>query len=143
MGLLLYLETALDVVPPTSGEAFLTFSLALGHGALRTSHYVDYLGAPGAYYGEVGPEYDRDWGLWSARGALVLAWASGGYNDLYFDVPYAAVNALTMTLRVTRSLNEWLYLSAQCEGTTLLHGPLSRASNTYTATAELTLGLRH
>lgn len=142
-GLLLYLETSLDVVPPTSGEAYATASVALGRGAVRTSHYVHYLGAPGAYYGEIGPEYDRDQGPWSYHGALVLAWASDSYNKLYFDVDEAAFNTLTLTLRGTRTFARGLYVSVQLEGSTLLHGPLSAVSNTYVGTGGLAFGISH
>jgi hypothetical protein len=105
---------------PSTAEASLEASVALGFLHWRTTDYVDVLHAPGACFGTLGASLEPKVGRWSFSALADVAWATPAYNQVYFDTHVAALDLADFGASAQVDLSDVFYLAVHSEVSALL-----------------------
>ncbi|HSA59562.1 MAG TPA: hypothetical protein VLJ37_07745 [bacterium] len=114
---------------PSTGEFSVWFAYPVGPVRIFTDQVADVVRYPGAYFGDVGVDFER--GLVSRlkmTAALTLAWATAKYNEANGGVDKAALNSLYWDLGFVYEPWSFLYLRPHMQVSVLLDPDLRRAS---------------
>lgn len=96
---------------PSTAEAGLKLSRPLGPLTLFTTHTVDVREYRGAYFGELGLNYERELGKHAElESSISLGWASARFNEAYIGPSTSAVNLASFELGITWQLRGGSYV---------------------------------
>jgi hypothetical protein len=118
-----------------TAEASLESTLTVGAIHAFTDHYFDIAGNPGAYYGNIGAEYERTVGKWTFTAAADVGWATAAFNRAYLGVSVDSLNVAEVSASTRYDLTKVVYVALHAGASTLLRSALLRAG------AEQTLGV--
>jgi hypothetical protein len=119
--------SSLDVGPHSTFELSLDASVRLGAVRLLATNHVDVRARAGAYYGTLGPEFERETGRWTLKAGADVAYASASFNDEYFGTSSTALNLVEGRLGAQYDLSDHVYFALHAEVSTLV-APSLRAS---------------
>ena len=125
-GVVLY-YTPNEPGPQLTTEATLELSYRLGFWRVLTETYIDIQSSPGAYFGTLGTEYEREVHDWTFKALLDFGWATAEFNKAYFGADTAAMNLIHARLSVRYDLTDLLYFALHADMSTLLHPALRRS----------------
>jgi hypothetical protein len=113
---------------PSTTELGLKVSRPVGPVTLFTSHWIDVQEVAGAYYGELGLEYERELApKWTLQASGIFGWGSSRFNQAYIGPNETAANAFSVSLALTRSLGGGVYVRPHIQYSRLLDGALRGA----------------
>ena len=99
-----------------SGELAINATLPVGPISLVTDQIVDVMEYSGAYFGDVGIEYEREISSeLSFSSYLYLRWGSSKFNENYIGLSKGALNYTDLGLSFPYYLTEGLYLAPHAE----------------------------
>lgn len=117
-----------QVEAPATCELALRLSRALGPVSVFSSHSIDVAACPGAYYGDLGAEWERE--LLPGLGATVsvcTGWASAEFNATYAGPARWALNAVEAEAAATWQILPFLYLRPHIAASSLVDAELRAA----------------
>lgn len=101
---------------PSTAEAFVRLSRAVGPTRVFTKQIVDVLGYRGAYYGEAGISVEQAMPRRTTLAAAVgLGWGSAAFNRAYVGIQCSALNLLTIEASLAHASTEQLTLKPHVE----------------------------
>ena len=99
-----------------SGELAVKASPPVGPASLATDQIVDVMKYEGAYFGDVGIEYERGINSkLSFSASSYLAWASSKFNQSYVGLSKSALNYADLGISLPYHVTERLYLTPHAE----------------------------
>jgi len=106
----------LSIAASKSTEASLKISYPVGPLRVFTAHSVDVWKQKGAYFGEGGIEYNRQFSKKNKlETSLSFGWASSSFNNAYADVNKAAFNVVGLECSFTHYFKKHFYLNPHFE----------------------------
>jgi hypothetical protein len=113
-GLFLYTSSS-QGERPTTVEASLDLSYALGGLRLRSSGKLDVVMYPRAYFGTIGAEYEQSSGRWSLESSVELGWANAPFNRAHLHVDTGALDVIELGVASRYALTDLIYVSPHAE----------------------------
>lgn len=99
-----------------TGELALRAVLPVGPASLATDQIVDVMEYEGAYFGDVGIEYEREINsMLSFSSYLYVRWASATFNESYVGLSKGALNVTDLGVALPCYITENLYLTPHVE----------------------------
>jgi hypothetical protein len=99
-----------------SGELAVKASLPIGPVSLSTDHIIDVVKYKGAYFGDLGIEYEKEFNSKLSFGSyLYIRWASDKFNQNYTGLEEGSLNYADLGLSLPYYLTENLYLTPHLE----------------------------
>ncbi len=121
-----YYPSQLD--SPTTAEFDLKVSYPIGPISLYTTQSVDIVQYQGAYFGDFGLFYEKEFfPNFSLETFASVGWANGRFNEVYVGIDKAALNVFTYNLTLYYYPVDFFFLKPHVEVTTLLNNSLKRA----------------
>ncbi len=113
----------------STGELSVWFAYPVGPVRIFTDQVVDVVRYPGAYFGDIGVDFERDLlSRLKLTTSATLAWATAKYNDANAGVAKASLNAFYWDFGFVYEPFKFFYLRPHMQVSVLLDPDLRRAS---------------
>lgn len=112
--------------PQSTGEGSLEAALKLGDFQLLTTQFVDIASTRGAYFGTLGPAYERQWKRFTLKASVDVGWANATFNHFYFRWREGGANVAESSVALRYDLTDTVYVGVHGEASTLLSDHLRR-----------------
>lgn len=114
---------------PSTGELSVWFAHPVGPVRIFTDQVVDVVRYPGAYFGDIGVDFERELlSRLKLTTSATLAWATAKYNDANAGVAKAALNAFYWDFGFVYEPFQFFYLRPHMQVSVLIDPDLRAAS---------------